>query len=183
MAGKLPQSDARRAGGGYAAGDPETEQPSGEALHSFSIDRPKAWMLLATHCLLPAFILWRVLDSGMPAREDFFALVIVLAVFGFAGWSVLRELRTRGVAVVLEREGFRDYRRSPELVPWSAVAEAGMKRGILSRGVKIVLADGNRADIDTSLLAIRPRKLTGLIVELLHARQKREAEDEEEDER
>lgn len=161
MAGKLPQSNARHAEGV-------------EASQHFAIDRPKAWLLLATHCLLPAFIVWRVLQGGGALREDLVALVVVLGVFGFAAWSVVRELRAPGPAVVLEPEGFRDYRRGPELVPWSKVAEAGLKRGILSRGVKIVLEDGTRVDIDTSLLKVRPRQLTGLVVEALRRRQEHE---------
>ncbi|MEX0758517.1 MAG: hypothetical protein WD100_02950 [Tistlia sp.] len=166
MAGKLPQSDARGARGGSGAGGAgwQAEAEEDAALASYAIDRPRAWFLLATHCLLPAFILWRMLQGEGVARED---LVALLAVFGFAGWSVVRELRAPGPSLVLERDGFRDLRRGPDLVPWEQVMEASMKRGILSRGVKIVLADGSRADIDTSLLRIRPRKLTGEIVEAL----------------
>lgn len=158
MAGKLPRS-----GGAVRRAEIEAEV----VLARYPIDRPKAWFLLATHCLLPAFILWRMIQGEGIAREDLVALLVVVAVFGFAAWSVVRELRAPGPALVLEEEGFRDLRRGPDLVPWEQVAEASMKRGILSRGVKIVLADGSRADVDTSLLKIRPRRLTGEIVEAL----------------
>lgn len=160
MAGKLPQSGSRSRA--RQAADDEAA-----VLERYPIDRPKAWFLLATHLLLPAFILWRMLQGEGVAREDLVALLVVVAVFGFAAWSVVRELRTQGPALVLERDGFRDFRRSPGLVPWELVVEASMKRGILSRGVKIVLADGSRADIDSSLLKVRPRKLTGEIVAAL----------------
>lgn len=155
MAGKLPQSGHRPL--------------AGAELARHELDRTKAWLLLATHCLLPAFIVWRMLQGGGALREDLVALLVVLGVFGFAAWSVLRELRTPGPAVILERDGFRDFRRGPDLVPWAQVVEAGMKRGILSRGVKIVLTDGSRADIDSSLLKTRPRKLTQEVVDALRA--------------
>lgn len=155
MAGKLPQSGHRPA--------------AGRELARYELDRTKAWLLLATHCLLPAFILWRMSQGEGALREDLVALLVVLAVFGFAAWSVVRELRTPGPAVILERDGFRDFRRGPDLVPWEQVVEASMKRGILSRGVKILLADGNRADIDSSLLKIRPRRLTQEVVDALRA--------------
>lgn len=159
MAGKLPQS---------GQGAPH-RQSAGE-IARFSINRPKAYGLLAAHLLLPAFIFWRLLQGEAPLREDLFAVLIVVAVFGFAALSVVRELRTPKDTVVLEAEGFRDRRRGPDLVPWDEVVEASMKRGVLARGVKVVLADGSRADIDTSLLDIKPRRLTGLIVETLQKR-------------
>src|SRR5690554_6140360 len=139
-------------------------------LARFSIDRPKAWLLFATHMALPTFVFWRLLQGDAPLRENLMAVVVMVSVFGFAAWSVLRDLRAPDGTVVLEAEGFRDFRRGPHLIPWDQVGEASMKRGILTRGVKIVLVDGNRADIDTSLLNVRPRKLTGLIVELLQKR-------------
>lgn len=159
MAGKLPQS-----------GKGARHQEPAEEFARFSIDRPKAYLLLLTHLLLPAFIFWRLVQGEAPLREDMVAVAVVVVVFGFAAWSVVRDLRSANMTVVLEAEGFRDYRRGPELVRWDQVAEASMKRGILSRGVKIVLVDGSRADIDTSLLKVKPRKLTAMIVEALQAR-------------
>ncbi|SME94645.1 hypothetical protein SAMN06265365_101699 [Tistlia consotensis] len=167
MAGKLPDS-GRRPGDG-----------TGEVLLRIPLNRAKARALLATHFILPALILYRVVEGQGPLRESLVALLVVGSVFGFAAWSVIRELRTPGPAVVLEREGFRDFRRGDELVPWEQVSEVSLKRGILSRGVKIVLTDGNRADIDTGLLDIRARKLTERIVDLLHERQAGDAEEEE----
>ena len=159
MAAKLPRS----------GGSARREEP-GPEIACFSINRPKAYMALLAHLLLPAFIFWRLLQGEAPLREDLFAIVVVLGVFGFAAWSVVRDLRTPRDAVVLEEEGFRDFRRGPQLVRWEDVAEASMKRGVLSRGVKIVLVDGSRADIDTGLLGVKPRKLTALVVEALRAR-------------
>lgn len=171
MASKLPQSGRV---GEWRPGD-----EGGEELARFELDRAKAWLLLATHCLLPTFILWRMSESGA-VREDIVALLVVVGVFGFAAWSVVRELRTKGPAVILERGGFRDFRRGPELVRWEQVAEASMKRGILSRGVKIMLADGNRVDIDSSLLKVRPRRLTEAVVGALRAWQAEHEPPEEE---
>lgn len=167
MAGKLPDSGRRPA---------EAQAGPGEVLERIALHRTKARALLATHFILPALILYRVLEGAGPLRENLVALLVVGSVFGFAAWSTIRELRLKGPAVVLERGGFRDFRRGGELVPWERVSEASLKRGVLSRGVKIVLTDGDRADIDTGLLDVRARKLTERIVDLLHERQVREGE-------
>lgn len=91
---------------------------------------------------------------------------IALLMIGMPGVLVaayIRDLMLRGPLVLATPQGLIDRRRSADLIRWDDITEATAKNRLFAKGVRLVLADGERIEMDLSLLDAEPKDILHLI--------------------
>lgn len=132
----------------------------------FFFDPRKTWpfMIMLTVLMIIGFA--RVWEYGLSGEwAGAFMLIGIPAV---ALLMIGSELRIRGPVVVIAEDGLIDRRRGPEPLPWEAVQQATIKRRLFAKGIRIVLTDGERYDIELNLLRADPLEVMKLIQETAH---------------
>ncbi|MGM0562691.1 MAG: hypothetical protein ACQETX_16705 [Pseudomonadota bacterium] len=113
--------------------------------------------------------------SGGNGEEQVSWLValILISMPGYLIVKLILDQRLEKPILEMTQEGFRDRRlEDRDWVSWHEVEEASPKRQILMRGIKVVLSDGGRADIDMTFLQGTPLQVISFIQ---HAARKAEA--------
>lgn len=91
---------------------------------------------------------------------------IALLMIGMPGVLVaayIRDLMLRGPLVLATPQGLIDRRRSADPIRWDDITEATAKNRLFAKGVRLVLADGERIEMDLSLLDAEPKDILHLI--------------------
>lgn len=76
-----------------------------------------------------------------------------------------REFMRPGPVLVIGGEGIVDRRNGTEFVTWDRVAEVIEKKRPFISGLRIVLTDGSRYDIDLAFVNAEPKEIVRLIEE------------------
>lgn len=108
--------------------------------------------------------------------------VILISMPGYLVVRLLLDQRLERPILRLTQEGFIDRRQDRGWVSWPEVEEASPKRQLLMRGIKIVLSDGSRADVDMTFLQGTPRQVIEFIQQAARKAEARNREDADEDE-
>jgi hypothetical protein len=137
---------------------PPTLAPSlGRPIRAYGFDRRKTWPFVAMLLVMIGLGLFWLATRGFAEAWGLFVVLVLLP--GVALAMVLGELRLAGPVLVVGEGGLLDRRHGPEPVPWSAIQEATLKGRVLNKGIRIVLTDGRRYDIELNLLAADPYEL------------------------
>ena len=105
----------------------------------------------------------RVLEIGL--EEDWAGAFMLILIPAVAFLMVGNELRLRGPVLVITEEGLLDRRRGETPVPWERIQEASIKRRLFGKGIRIVLTDGERYDVELNLLHADVAEVMTLITE------------------
>jgi hypothetical protein len=142
------------AGGLDRPGPMVAEAAVGRTVASFGFDRKKAWPFLAMLLVMILMGAARLWTHGL--REEWGVAFLLVLLPGVALVMLLGELRLEGPVLVIGEDGLLDRRRGPAAVGWSSIQEATIKRRALTKGIRIMLTDGERYDIELALLAADP---------------------------
>ena len=126
----------------------------GRTVASFGFDRTKTWPFMIMLLAMIAIGLGRVWTHGLDGEWGVAVLLILIPAVAFV--MVMGELRLEGPVLVIGEEGLLDKRRGPTPVGWSSIQEATIKRRVFNKGIRIMLTDGARYDIELNLLAADP---------------------------
>ncbi len=96
----------------------------------------------------------RVWVDGLEQESGVALLLIALPATVFV--MVGQELRLEAPVLVITETGLLDRRRGPDPLPWAAIQEASIKRRSFNKGVRIVLTNGDRRDIELNLVDADP---------------------------
>jgi hypothetical protein len=130
---------------------------------SFHFDPWKTWPFMLMLLAMMALGAARVWTHGLAEEWGIALLLIGLPALAFV--MVGQELRLPAPVLVISEAGLLDHRRGPEPLPWSAIQEATIKRRAFHKGIRIVLTNGERHDIELNLLAAEPADIMRLIQE------------------
>lgn len=126
----------------------------GRVVASFGFARKKTWPFMVSLVAMMAIGLTRVWTHGL---EDEWGLAFLLVLLpGFALVMLVRELRLEGPILLIGEKGLLDRRRGPRPVAWPMIQEATVRRRALTSGIRIMLTDGERYDLELNLLAADP---------------------------
>lgn len=118
---------------------------------SFGFARKKTWPFMVSLVAMMAIGLTRVWTHGL---EDEWGLAFLLILLpGFALVMLMGELRLSGPVLLIGEKGLLDRRRGPVPVAWSTIQEATVRRRALTQGIRIMLTNGERYDLELNLLA------------------------------
>lgn len=92
-------------------------------------------------------------------RDGWGMALLLIGLPGVLVAAFVRDLLLKGPLLLLTRDGLIDRRRGPTPIPWDAIAEATAKNRVFSKGVRLVLTDGERLEIDLSLLDVEPKDI------------------------
>lgn len=129
----------------------------GQAVASFGFDRKKTWPFMLMLLAMIAMGLGRIWTNGLAGEWGMAFLLVVLPTGALA--MLLGELRLDGPVLVIGENGLLDRRRGPEFVPWPQIQEATIRRRSFNRGIRIVLCDGGRYDLELNLIAAAPAEV------------------------
>lgn len=138
---------------------PSLEHPLATIPH----DPRKSWSYMGMLALLLLLGLVLVAQNGLEGQWG--AVFMLIVIPGLAMFMIGGELRLKGPIVIIAEDGLLDRRKGPEGVAWEDIQEASIKRRVLNRGIRIELTNGERYDIDCSLLKARPQDIMKLIQE------------------
>jgi len=138
---------------------PRLEHP----LAAFPYDPRKTWSFMSMLAILVLLGLALLAQKGLEGQWG--AIFMLIVIPGLAMIMVGSELRLKGPIVIIAEDGLLDRRKGPEGVAWEEVQEATLRRRLLSRGIRIELTNGERYDIETSLLKASPLEVMKLIQE------------------
>ena len=124
---------------------------------SYHFARRKTWPFITMLLAMIAIGTGRLWTHGL--AEEWGIAVILVALPGIALLMVGQELRLEAPVLVITEDGILDRRRGPEMLPWSAIQEATIKRRVLNQGIRIVLSNGDRHDIELNLLGAEPAEI------------------------
>ena len=96
-------------------------------------------------------------------REGWGMALLLIGLPGVLVAAFIRDLMLKGPLIVATPQGLIDRRRSPDPIPWETIAEATAKNRLFAKGVRLVLTDGERIEIDLSLLDAEPKDILHLI--------------------
>ena len=117
---------------------------------SYHFDPWKTWPFMVMLLAMIGIGLGRVWTHGL--TEEWGIALILIAMPALAFVMVGQELRLEAPVLVITEDGILDRRRGPEILPWSEVQEATIKRRVFNKGVRIVLTNGDRRDIELNLI-------------------------------
>jgi hypothetical protein len=129
----------------------------GRTVAGYGFDRRKTWPFMFMLLAMIAMGLGRIWTNGLAGEGGMAFLLVVLP--GGALLMLLAELRLEGPVLVIGEHGLLDRRRGAEFVPWSRIQEATIRRRSFNRGVRIVLTDGGRYDVELNLIAATPAEV------------------------
>ncbi len=130
---------------------------------SFHFDPWKSWPFMIMLLAMIAIGLGRVWTHGLAEEWGIAFLLVVMPAVALV--MVAQELRLAAPVLTLSDAGILDRRRGPDVLPWSAIQEATIKRRVLNKGIRIVLANGDRHDIELNLIKGEPTEIMRLIQE------------------
>ena len=96
-------------------------------------------------------------------REGWGVALLLIGLPGVLVAAFIRDLLLKGPLLVATREGLIDRRRGPDPILWENIAEATAKNRLFAKGVRLVLTDGERIEMDLSLLDAEPKDILHLI--------------------
>ena len=117
---------------------------------TYHFDPWKTWPFMAMLPAMMAIGIGRVWTYGLAEEWGIALLLIALPALAFV--MIGQELRLEAPVLVITEKGVIDRRRGPDLLPWNAIQEATIKRRIFNKGVRIVLTNGDRRDIELNLI-------------------------------
>ena len=120
----------------------------------YHFDWRKTWSFMIMLVVMIAIGLARLWTHGL--AEEWGIAVILVALPGMALLMVGQELRLKAPVLVISEDGILDRRRGSDVLPWSAIQEATVKRRTFNQGIRIVLTNGDRYDIELGLIAADP---------------------------
>lgn len=92
-------------------------------------------------------------------RDGWGMALLLIGLPGVLVAAFVRDLLLQGPLLLLTRDGLIDRRRGPAPIPWDTIMEATAKNRIFAKGVRLVLTDGERMEIDLSLLDVEPKDI------------------------
>lgn len=129
----------------------------GRVVASFGFDRRKTWPFMIMLAAMMAIGAGRIWTHGL--SEEWGIAVILVLLPGVALAMVLGELRLEGPVLLIGDRGLLDRRRGGEPVAWPLVQEATIKRRVFNKGIRIMLTNGERYDLELNLLAAEPAEV------------------------
>jgi len=134
-------------------------------LAAYEVNRWRAGGFLVLLIGMLGFALVRLVTEGQRDSDALIAMGVLILVACVMSWWVLRDLRFKGPILILERQGLRDLRRGEGIIAWEDIAEASAKRrGVLTgKGIRLVLRDGQRIDIEMYLMKGSPMQALEII--------------------
>jgi hypothetical protein len=133
----------------------------GRPIRAYGFARRKTWPFVVMLLVMIGLGLFWLATRGFAETWGLFVILVLLP--GVALAMVLGELRLAGPVLIVGENGLLDRRHGPEPIPWSAIQEATLKGRLLNKGMRIVLTDGQRYDIELHLLAADPYELMRLV--------------------
>lgn len=135
---------------------------------TFYFDPRKTWPFMIMLGAMMLLGLARIWEYGL--AEDWASAFILILIPGIALVMIGQEVLSirGGPVVVIAEDGLIDRRRGPEPLHWDAVQQATIKRRLFAKGIRIVLTDGERYDIELNLLRADPLEVMKLIQETAH---------------
>jgi len=124
---------------------------------SYRFDRRKTWPFMLMLLAMIALGLGHLWTHGLAEAWGIAVVLVALpaAAFAMVGW----ELRLEAPILVITEDGILDRRRGPDILPWSAIQEATVKRRTFNKGIRIVLTNGDRRDIELGLVDAEPTEI------------------------
>ena len=129
---------------------------------AFSFSRRKAWPFMALLAAMVAIGLVLLLAEGV--EEHWTILILLILLPGAAFVMLAREVRMKGPILLIYEHGLLDRRRGSQPVPWTDIQEASVRRSF-NKGLRVVLTNGERYDLELNLLAADPHEVLRLIQE------------------
>jgi hypothetical protein len=123
----------------------------GRVVASFGFTRKKTWPFMISLVAMMAIGVIRVWTHGLENEWGLAFLLILLP--GFALVMLVGELRLVGPILLIGEKGLLDRRRGPVPVAWPMIQEATVRRRALTQGIRIMLTNGERYDLELNLLA------------------------------
>ena len=123
----------------------------------YHFDRRKTWPFMIMLLAMIAIGLGHLWTHGL--AEAWGIALVLVAMPAFVLVMVGQELRLEAPVLVITENGILDRRRGPEVLPWSAIQEATIKRRVFNKGIRIMLTNGDRHDIELNLIAAEPPEI------------------------
>ena len=124
---------------------------------SYHFDPWKTWPFMAMLLAMMALGAGRVWVHGLDQEWGVALLLVALPAVAFV--MVGQELRLEAPVLVITEAGLLDRRRGPNPLPWPAIQEATIKRRSFHKGIRIVLTNGDRHDIELNLVRADPSEV------------------------
>jgi len=165
MPGKTTGPAIRRrkstARGKLAADDGMAELSGIEPIASFGHHPRKAIPFASMLGVLITIGLVTLAQTGI--REGWGIALLLIVLPGILVASFIRDLMLRGPLLLATPQGLIDRRRGPDTIRWEDIAEATAKNRLFSKGVRLMLTNGEPVEIDLSLLNAEPKDILLLI--------------------
>lgn len=130
----------------------------GRTVASFGFDRRKTWAFMAALVIMVAIGLGSIWTQGV--EEQWGLIFILVVVPGIAIALAVPELRLEGPILLIGEEGILDRRQGSSPVAWPLIQEATIRRrALFGKGIRIILTNGARYDIELNLLAADPAEV------------------------
>lgn len=129
----------------------------GRTVASFGFARMKTWSFMIMLVAMMAIGLGRIWTHGLSQEWGIAVILVLLPGLAFA--MVMGELRLRGPVLLIGEDGLLDRRRGPVPIAWPAIQEATIRRRVFSKGIRIMLTNGERYDLELNLLAAEPAEV------------------------
>ena len=130
---------------------------TGQIVASYHFDRRKTWPFMIMLLAMIAIGLGHLWTHGLAEAWGIALVLVAMPVFVLV--MVGQELRLEAPVLVITEDGILDRRRGPEVLPWPAIQEATIKRRVFNKGIRIMLTNGDRHDIELNLIAAEPPEL------------------------
>lgn len=132
-----------------------------EPIAAFGHHPRKTIPFVSMLCVLITIGLYVLAQTGI--RDGWGMALLLIGLPGILVAAYVRDLLLRGPLLIATRRGLIDRRRGPDTIAWESIAEAEARNRLFAKGVRLVLVDGERLEIDLSLLSAEPKDILRLI--------------------
>ena len=136
-------------------------RPGSRPIAAFGFSKRRAIPYFVMLAVLVAVGFGRVAQVGLSEGWGF--LLAFVGLPGILLAFLLRDFMLGGPLLLATEKGLVDRRHSPKPIAWDRIEEAAARNRLFAKGVRLVLDDGERVDIDLSLLDAGPEDILRLI--------------------
>ncbi len=138
-----------------------TEKAGDEVLATFGHNPRKAIPFATMLFVLITVGVFGIAQTGI--RQGWGMALLLIGLPGILAVAFVRDRLLKGPLLIATQRGLIDRRRGPDTIAWEDIAEATAKNRLFAKGVRLVLTDGDRIEIDLSLLDAEPKDILHLI--------------------